>query len=75
VAYFCLSARVRGDALGIGGERRDAARSTCNSWPTVLLRVPSRVHRLGQFLIGHVGKRIGTPTSARDDREPDILVQ
>ena len=40
-AYFCLSAsRTAATRLGSAASGGMPARSTCNSWPTVLLRVP-----------------------------------
>src|SRR3984893_2733025 len=64
-AYFCLSASrtatMRSGSAASGGM---PARSTCRSWPTVLLRVPQpRFIASVNSSSAMLARRIGTPTS------------
>jgi hypothetical protein len=59
----------RGDALGIGGERRDAGALDLQQLADgAVAGAPAAVHRFGQFLIGHVGQAHRHP-----DLAPEIV--
>src|SRR5207245_6695336 len=66
----------RGDALGIGGEGRDAGALDLQQLADgAVAGAPAAVHRFGQFLIDQIREAHRHADLAPDiDREPDILV-
>ena len=63
--------------LGIDGGRLDAGAFDLQQLADgAVAGTPAAVHRLGQFLIGHVGEpHRHADLAPEPDREPDILVQ